>query len=560
MYKERVRKILSGLLVLCMVFAMSGFASVSAAKKVAATKVKITNAYTVMAVGQSANFNSKLTPSKSTDTVTWTSSNKSIANPDANGKFTAKKSGTVTITATATSGAKASVKVLVVSKNGVTSLQTRINKMLKASNIKKITIKNLKTAENYTIAAGDYSKKTLTINAPYSDVVNNGKFKKVVINAVKNGTYVDEASGNSIINNSSDEIKIVVGKLLYNLTNNGNGGTLNLINNGKITKMFATDNSTINLGGTGTVKNFTANSDVNFNVGSNSTVNNIKITEGAGNVTLNVDGTVKKVIVTAPTNIIVGGNSDTPIEIVFAAGSEGSTITASTPVAITSSVAITAIFEEGSAVSSFNSSVESTVINNSGVDLTITNNGITETVESTVTDTTTTTNNTGSYVGSTTVIGAATATVSGSAVVFTLPTAFDNVKTASVNVSVAGISKTYELTSESLTKVKVALAGDATTIANWSNVTTKTVTGDSLTVTVEATDVASTKNVTFSDGTVSLSVLVSITGTTGNDAAITVTSGANSYVLTKSSDNKTLIISGSNADAIKNMVSFTITY
>ena len=52
-------------------------------------------------------------PATTTDTVTWTSSNKKVATVDAFGKVTAKKKGKVTITVKTTSGKKATCKITV---------------------------------------------------------------------------------------------------------------------------------------------------------------------------------------------------------------------------------------------------------------------------------------------------------------------------------------------------------------------------------------------------------------------------------------------------------------
>ena len=78
-----------------------------------ALKVEINNKVTHLNVGESYNLNITISPKSSTDIVSWTSSDKAIANPTANGIFKAAKAGTVTITAIALSGRKDSVTIQV---------------------------------------------------------------------------------------------------------------------------------------------------------------------------------------------------------------------------------------------------------------------------------------------------------------------------------------------------------------------------------------------------------------------------------------------------------------
>lgn len=78
-----------------------------------ALKVEINNKITHLNVGESYNLNLTISPVSSTDIVSWTTSDKAIANPAGNGVFKALKAGTVTITATALSGRKDSVTIQV---------------------------------------------------------------------------------------------------------------------------------------------------------------------------------------------------------------------------------------------------------------------------------------------------------------------------------------------------------------------------------------------------------------------------------------------------------------
>lgn len=564
-YKERIRKFLTGLLVLCMVFALNGFADVSAAKKVAATEVSITNTVSVMTVGQSANFNCKLTPSNSTDKVTWTTSNASIAKPDAKGKFTAKKAGTVTITATATSGVKASVKVLVVSKKGVTSLQSRIDQMLDANNVKNVTIKNLKTEETYTIKEGIYGKKTLTVNAPLSEVVNNGKFKSIVIEDVKNGTFIENASGNKLVVKDKDAaVEVAEGAYLYSIDVQAQDGSLNIINNGRILKVNLNETGTVNVSGSGQVTNLVANDDAKVTVAEGAKVNKVTVATGAKNVNFTVNGKVENIVVNEPTNLVLTGKAQR-VQVTFTDKAVGSTLETSVPTSVTTTSKVGVTFNEGAEGSSVAITSKNTVVdvtNKTTGEIPVDNDGEASKVETTVTPSVTPTPGTGGNGGGGVVIVPTTTTVSGTEVdgkvSFKLPTVFSTVSAAKVNVTVAGLSGEYNLTSDTLNYVKKLLEADATTIANWKKTTNRTIEKDDYTVKVSGDADSTIKTVEFGG----VSCTVDVQGTNAADTSIVVTKGSRSYVLTKSADNTTLFISSSTTapSTIINMVTFTVTY
>lgn len=76
-----------------------------------AARVIITNKIDHMNVDDSYNLNAVIIPESSTDSITWSTSDKAIADPTDNGSFRAKKPGIVTLTATALSGRKDSVTI-----------------------------------------------------------------------------------------------------------------------------------------------------------------------------------------------------------------------------------------------------------------------------------------------------------------------------------------------------------------------------------------------------------------------------------------------------------------
>lgn len=81
---------------------------------IAVSSIALSQTELALNEGQTANLSATITPSNATDkAVTWSSSDKSIATVNAQGKVTAIKAGEAIITATASNGLKAICKVIV---------------------------------------------------------------------------------------------------------------------------------------------------------------------------------------------------------------------------------------------------------------------------------------------------------------------------------------------------------------------------------------------------------------------------------------------------------------
>jgi len=150
-----------------------------------ATSVKINNKVTALNLGQAYDLNTTLKPSTSNDLITWTGSNKKIAVPDKNGRFTTLKTGTVKITAKALGGKSDSVTIKVVDKDGTVTTQEELMALL-GSGVSLITIKT-DAAIDFTIPHGTYKNTALVVDAPNAEVHNNGIFASVTIKNVKTG-------------------------------------------------------------------------------------------------------------------------------------------------------------------------------------------------------------------------------------------------------------------------------------------------------------------------------------------------------------------------------------
>ncbi|MFA9464590.1 MAG: hypothetical protein ACERKN_09910 [Velocimicrobium sp.] len=197
---KNMKKIMKRAIVVTLACAMVAGTAVPTqfVKAAAKTSIVISNKRTVMVAGRKYNVKTK-------DAKSFQSSNAKVATISKTGVITPKKTGYVTISAIV-DGKKVKTKFLSVSKRGVTSSQGKIDKMLAAPNVKKITIKSSKD-NSYVIDKGNYTKKTLVINAPLSDVKNSGSFAKIVVRDVKNGTLTNYAKNKFVI--TDDNFKFI---------------------------------------------------------------------------------------------------------------------------------------------------------------------------------------------------------------------------------------------------------------------------------------------------------------------------------------------------------------
>ena len=256
----------------------------------------------------------------------WSSNKKSIATVSKKGVVKAVKAGNAVVTCKVTTKngktTKLTCKVAVKKTAKVTSLtvgsQSELEKALKNKNVTKITVAT-QGAVTFTVPQGDYSKVELVINAPNADVVNNGKFKSIDIQAIKPNTYRENAKGNVITVSATGDARVIVE--------------------------------------------------------TGATVAKIMVSGSKGNVKLVVDGTLSGITIDAPVNVTVEGKTTAAVPVTVNEKAAGANVTSSTPVEVKAAAPIALNLTkgaEGSKVETTSDKAEVTVKNETTQAVTVT--------------------------------------------------------------------------------------------------------------------------------------------------------------------------------------------
>ena len=490
---------------------ISPLAKTYAATKEKATKLEISNPVTVLHLGDKYDLNFDMEPFNNTEKTYWKSSNKAIADVDSYGRFTAKKLGVVRITAYTKSGLKSTCEILVVSKYGVTGVQRRVDRMLDSNNSRSIYIKNTKTANTYTIKEGRYVAKSLYVEAPLSEVDNYGRFKKITLVDIANGTFNEYAFGNTFVIKDKE--------LSFNVDKDSTVKSISVIKE-----------SLLNLNVAGKVNNLTVSApNTTLNLTGTGSVDNIVVGEKATGATLNVG---------VPTNITLNANA----KVVLSEAAKGTTIV----------------------ITGADTKVE--IVNNTGARITVVNEttGKSEVIEPVGKTEEVTTPGGGSTGGGGTGGGGTTpsntaATItgvpSGDTVTYTLPTAISNLKSAKVMIDTdrnGTFEKTHNINGDVLVYVNGLLNNEPKYLGIWKGLTGFSKTVGGITVSVNGAADSNTKTVGF-DG-VDYTVTVNASSVT-----LKKVTGVFTYTLSKDGSNKLIIESQGNKD-FGNFVKFKVTY
>ena len=218
--------------------------------RIPATSFVINNKISALNLLQKYNLNKTIAPKTSNDKTYWTTSDSHIAAPNANGIFTAKKVGTVTITGKTLSGKKDSVTIKVVDQAGTVTTQKELEDLL-GSGVALITIKTDAEA-TFTIPEGDYSNQKLVVDAPKADVTNKGVFKTIEIKQIKSTTWHEQAIGNVLIITAPNASVIIDKDASASISVENNDTKLTLVNNGTVSELVMNADADVTISGTTT--------------------------------------------------------------------------------------------------------------------------------------------------------------------------------------------------------------------------------------------------------------------------------------------------------------------
>ncbi len=144
--------------------------SVSVEKRaIKAKSVKLNKKNATLVAGKTITLKAAINPKKTTDTLSWKSSNKKVATVDKFGVVTAKKAGTATITVTTSSGKTAKCKITVPGvtlqkKSATIKVRKTVQIKVKSTIVKKDTIKSCRSS-NSKVAKVDKKGKVTGVKA-----------------------------------------------------------------------------------------------------------------------------------------------------------------------------------------------------------------------------------------------------------------------------------------------------------------------------------------------------------------------------------------------------------
>lgn len=176
----------------------------------------------------------------------------------------------------------------------VVSTKKQLDKALAADSFEAITL-STDQEEAFVIDQGDYSSKSLVVDAPNADVKNFGIFKDITIKAIKDSTWIEYADGNiiyledsqlSLVVDSDADIKQIVidtPGTEINLEINGKVGNIRVLKPSKLTLSGSANNTPV------TVEETAKDSSISTSVSLNMTLNanaDITLNEGSEGSTI----------------------------------------------------------------------------------------------------------------------------------------------------------------------------------------------------------------------------------------------------------------------------------
>ncbi|HKL80677.1 MAG TPA: hypothetical protein VJ888_09625, partial [Mobilitalea sp.] len=178
--------------------------------------------------------------------------------------------------------------------NAVVSTKEQLDKALVSDSFETIILSTDKD-EALVIEQGDYSSKSLIVDAPNADLENYGTFKDITIKAIKDSTWIEYADGN-IIYLEDSQLSLVVDSDadIKQIVINTPGTEIKLVINGRVGDIRILQPSKITLSG------------------------------GANDIPVTVEETAKDSTISTSVTLSMTLHADA--DIIFNKGSEGSTI------------------------------------------------------------------------------------------------------------------------------------------------------------------------------------------------------------------------------------------
>lgn len=257
------------------------------------------------------------------------------------------------------------------------STQNELELALKQPSLTSITLKT-DAAEKFIVPEGSYKNVDFTVDAPKADVANSGQFKSITIRAIKQDTYEELTSGNTItveaaVSRIIVAVKAVVEKIIFSQPKADAKlqvrGTVNEIgfnaggvnaqvaaeagsSVGKVSLPAQADSAKVTMDIKGKVDNVDVNApkaDVKFIV--DGTIGDVALGAEKATVSMEVNnaGKVNNVTVSKDTNVNVSGTTTAAIPMKL---SDNATLTTSIAVTVESSGNNTVSLNQGAEKSS----------------------------------------------------------------------------------------------------------------------------------------------------------------------------------------------------------------
>jgi hypothetical protein len=211
------------------------------------------------------------------------------------------------------------------------------------------------------------------ISAPKATINNYGNFKQISIHDGK--TVYDRGTENNIVVRDSNSLKLVAGKQSSNTTVSivADGAKVTLVNNGEISGIRVKSESTVTLRGNATeAPSLNVTGDASIKVQENTKVGVVTINSADAKVSLDIAGSVEKVVLQQKADITISGTTDS---VAIQNDAAGSTISSTVKADVQLNADASVSFEkgaEGSSVTTGSADVAVNVNNNTDATVTMT--------------------------------------------------------------------------------------------------------------------------------------------------------------------------------------------